>query len=1166
MSTAAGSAAPHPIPDGIHGEAVDLDGRRFYRITGYDRMPPFFMTLVSASDVWLFISSTGGLTAGRVDASRALFPYYTDDKVTESAGRTGGFTVLRVSGSGRSDVAGPLSWQPFAETRPGDRLPTRALYKDALGTTLVFEETHPDLGLRFRVAWQAGARFGVVRTSELISLADEPREVEVVDGLVNVLPAGTGVKVQNELSNLLDAYKRAEVDPETGLGLVYLNSTLTDLAEPSESLQTTVAWQVGLDGVDHLLSTRQLPAFARGVDVTGESEVRGERGAYLVHTRLTLAPGETRRWRIAADVEKDAAAVVGLRALLRDPAQVAAALEEDLASTRTDLEAILAATDAAQHTGDESATTHHLANVLFNTMRGGLPVAGYTVTADDVRAFVAQRSTATAARCADALAALPDRLRADEVVAIAEAEGDVDLWRLAMEYLPLTFSRRHGDPSRPWNTFRIAVTEADGTPRLGYQGNWRDIFQNWEALAWSFPEYVESMITVFLDATTADGYNPYRITREGIDWEVPEPENPWSNIGYWSDHQIIYLLKLIETSRRFHPGRLDALVNRPVFTHADVPYRIASYEKTLADPYDTITFDEARETLIAERVAALGADGRLVHDANGDLVRVTLAEKLLLLLLAKLVNLVPEGGIWMNTQRPEWNDANNALVGRGLSVVTLAYLRRYLPAVRDLLAQDVTLTTEVRDLLAAVHTALAEHSGGVREGFDDAGRRAVMDALGAAGTSYRERVYAGLGTERVTVGAEDVHAFLDLAQEYVDSGLRANRRDDALYHSYNVLDLHDGGTADRRRPAAAVRRLQEMLEGQVAILSSGLLSPQESLALLRSLRSSALYRADQHSYILYPDRELPSFLGRNTVDADRAAACPLIDALVEAADTSLVVRDVEGRFHFAAGICNARDVSAALDALSSDDALGAAVARDRDGLLALFEDVFHHAEFTGRSGSFFAFEGLGSIYWHMVSKLLLAVQETLEAAVAQGADAVVVEALADAYEDVRAGLGYCKSPEVYGAFPTDPYSHTPAGRGAKQPGMTGQVKEEVLTRLGELGLRVAGGRVVIRPLLLRAQEWTTAPSTFAYRDVHGQERSLDLPEGSLAFTFCQVPVVYTRGESLSLAAHLADGTVVESADAALDADLSARIFRRDAHVVRLAVHVPERATGGRWEP
>ena len=93
------------------GELVDHDGRRFYRIAGYDAMPPFFMTLASSADVWLFIASTGGLTAGRVDADRALFPYYTDDKVTESAGRTGGLTLLRVLGrDGSSTTWMPRAW------------------------------------------------------------------------------------------------------------------------------------------------------------------------------------------------------------------------------------------------------------------------------------------------------------------------------------------------------------------------------------------------------------------------------------------------------------------------------------------------------------------------------------------------------------------------------------------------------------------------------------------------------------------------------------------------------------------------------------------------------------------------------------------------------------------------------------------------------------------------------------------------------------------------------------------------------------------------------------------------------------------------------------------------------------------------------------------------
>ena len=1119
----------------IAGSLVDLDGRRFYRISRYDAMPPFFMTLASSTDVWLFISSSGGLTAGRVDADRALFPYYTDDKVTESAGRTGGLTLLRVLGRDGSTT----TWLPFAQTRPGDPAPERSLYKDVLGTTLVFEETRADLGLRMRVTWQTSARFGVVRGCELAALGDAPVELDMVDGMVNLLPAGVAMDTQNRLSTLLDAYKRTELDSETGLGLLTLSSALTDLAEPSESLAANVVWQVGRAGAGHLLSTRQLDVVASGGVATPETDVRGERGAYLLTDRVTIVPGEPNRWRIVGDVDIDAAGVVALREALRDPSRMASELDADIQRTREDLEAIVATTDAEQQTGDELATIHHAANVLFNDMRGGVPADGYRLDADDVRAFVAERSVATAERCADLLASLPDGLSRDDLADVASASGDVDLWRLASEYLPLTFSRRHGDPSRPWNKFSIVLRDSHGHRRLDYQGNWRDIFQNWEALAWSYPEYVESMVTVFLDATTADGYNPYRISRSGVDWEVPEPDDPWSNIGYWGDHQIIYLLKLLETSHRFHPGRLEELLNRAVFTHADVPYRIATYEQTLSDPYDTITFDEAREEMTQRRVEVEGADGRLAHDASGDLVRVSLTEKLLLLALTKLVNLVPDGGIWMNTQRPEWNDANNALVGRGTSVVTAAYLRRYLAFLRTLVTMDAELSEELGQLATDVHDVLRRHELGLTAGFDDERRRALMDELGAAGTRYRERVYAGVGGARRSVSAEEITQLVELAQRYVEGTLANSWRDDGLVHSYNVLDIGDDRTS--------VRHLAPMLEGQVAALSSGLLSPAQSVALLAALRASALYRSDQHSYLLYPDKDLPGFLKRNTFTAELAASCPLMEALVEAGNRSLVVRDVTGNLHFAAHIRNEGTVADELDQLSRDPAWQGLVEQDRDCVQAIFEEVFSHAEFTGRSGTFFAYEGLGSIYWHMVSKLLLAVQETLERALTDGTDDETLAALTACYEDIRTGLGYCKPPEVYGAFPPDPYSHTPAGKGAKQPGMTGQVKEEVLTRLGELGLRVEDGQIVVRSLLQRADEWAPA-GAFTYRDVTGTQATIDRPDGSVAFTFCQVPVVLRRGDRVQVAAHLADGSTVVGTGGALDRDLSASVFRRDGRV------------------
>jgi hypothetical protein len=160
----------------------------------------------------------------------------------------------------------------------------------------------------------------------------------------------------------------------------------------------------------------------------------------------------------------------------------------------------------------------------------------------------------------------------------------------------------------------------------------------------------------------------------------------------------------------------------------------------------------------------------------------------------------------------------------------------------------------------------------------------------------------------------------------------------------------------------------------------------------------------------------------------------------------------------------------------------------------------------------YGYEGIGSIYWHMVAKLLLAVQEVHDRALREDAPAATVAALAAHYRRVRSGLGFTKSAEAYGAFPTDPYSHTPAHAGAQQPGMTGQVKEEIITRFGELGVAVADGRVAFRPRLLSRTEFLVAPAWLEVVDHDGAERRIAIPAGSLAFTYAGTPVIYTLGD------------------------------------------------------
>ena len=157
--------------------------------------------------------------------------------------------------------------------------------------------------------------------------------------------------------------------------------------------------------------------------------------------------------------------------------------------------------------------------------------------------------------------------------------------------------------------------------------------------------------------------------------------------------------------------------------------------------------------------------------------------------------------------------------------------------------------------------------------------------------------------------------------------------------------------------------------------------------------------------------------------------------------------DVDGRYRFHPDLIDADPARpGARAARRPIEEWGDLVAGQRDACLDTYERVFGHRAFLGRSGSMYAYEGIGSIYWHMVSKLLLAVQEAASAAADADADVGVVGRLVEAYDRVRAGLGFNKTGAEFGAIPTDPYSHTPAHAGAQQPGMTGAVKEEILAR------------------------------------------------------------------------------------------------------------------------
>ncbi|MFU8896763.1 MAG: hypothetical protein ACNA8J_10280 [Gammaproteobacteria bacterium] len=1135
----------------MRGQFVDLAGERYYVIRNVDKMPPFFTTLVSSDDHWLFASSTGGLTAGRVSPQTALFPYVTVDKIHESSSHTGSRTLLRIRGSHGFEL-----WEPFNRDQVGRVSVTRNIYKNTLGDKLCFEEINHELRLAFRQTWMTSQEYGFVRRCELENLGARTLHIELLDGVQNILPAGTPLFTQTNVSNLVDAYKWTELDEATGLGIFTLYSAITDRAEPAESLKATTVFSLGFEDSTRLISSTQIDAFRVGSPLHAENHKRGIRGAYLLGAELKLPHGAVKQWHIVANTEQSQQRIVALRSELSDPAQLENAVALSVARGSDRLARIQANADAFQATAEEHVTVHHYANVLFNSLRGGIFFDQYAVLSADFVRTIRKFNRVVHERNRALLDGLPPRIGFEELIARVRETGDQQLLRLASEYLPLTFGRRHGDPSRPWNQFSIRLKNEQGEQLLSYEGNWRDIFQNWEALAFSFPLFIESMIAKFVNASTMDGYNPYRITKEGIDWEVEEPDDPWSYIGYWGDHQVIYLQKLLELSGHFHPARLHGLLRQPVFSYANVPYRIKRLDALLADPKHTVIYDEALAERIEQRVAQHGTDGKLVLGSDGQVYQVNLLEKLLVPLLAKLGNLVVDGGIWLNTQRPEWNDANNALVGHGLSMVTLCYMRRYVVFLDGLLADDngeISLSAELQQWFVETAAALRKLRKILGNGrVSPTARYHALLELGQAASRYRERVYAQEGFSGTASQAiPPIRGMLADALAAIDHSIAKNRRDDGLFHAYNLMDLREG--------AVEIQELYPMLEGQVAVLSSGAIPPTEAATVVEALYASEIYRPDQQSFMLYPDRKLPSFLEKNRVPAGPVESLPLLRKMLAAGDERIIGRDAEGCYRFSAEFRNASDLHRELDTLAAE--YGDELEGARPALASLYESVFNHKAFTGRSGTMFGFEGLGSIYWHMVAKLLLAVQENFFSALDQDADPETCRRLGELYYKVRAGIGFNKSPLEYGAFPTDPYSHTPGHAGARQPGMTGQVKEEIITRFGELGVRVAKGEVRFQPALLRPSEFVTEPRSFRYLHVDGQWQEVQLPAGSLGFTWCQVPVIYRLDDDAepSLLIIRSDGGQQHVPGHALPAPERAELFRRSGTLRRLELVFPRDA-------
>ena len=467
-------------PAEVTGDFVEWEQESCYRISDVQRMPEFFMSLTSASDHWMFLSSEGALSAGRRDSDHVLFPYYSQDKISDLRHCTGPLTIIRVTRDQATQLWEPFAWKPAADFQ-------RNLYKNSLGNRVIFEEINTKLNLIFRYSWSFSHRFGFVRKCRVENFGNTACQIELLDGIQNLMTYGIGENFQQRFSNLGDAYKKNELLEDAGIGLFYLSSIPTDRAEPSEGLRATTVWSSPAPQTI-LLSGAQIEPFRNGVPVSTEYDIRGQRSAYLAIKNFELAPQQQQNWSLIAEIGMDQTDVANLRQTIQST-EVIPLIEDDVSDGDRRLKNLMRGADAFQSGGIPARNQRHLSNVIFNVMRGGVPKSDYLVHRHDFMDHVKQVNHQLADQHRDLLSELPEILSRAQLLEQIGKANDSHLLRIAREYLPLVFSRRHGDPSRPWNKFSIKSHVGDDTNAFDYQGNWRDIFQNWEAMAMSYPEY-----------------------------------------------------------------------------------------------------------------------------------------------------------------------------------------------------------------------------------------------------------------------------------------------------------------------------------------------------------------------------------------------------------------------------------------------------------------------------------------------------------------------------------------------------------------------------------------------------------------------------------------------------------------------------------------------------
>lgn len=473
------------------------------------------------------------------------------------------------------------------------------------------------------------------------------------------------------------------------------------------------------------------------------------------------------------------------------------------------------------------------------------------------------------------------------------------------------YSRKHGDPERDYNAFRML-------PEYMSQGNgnYRDVNQNRRCDVLFEPRVGEYNIRLFINLIQADGYNPLvvervlcRLNAEAVErvlasvadedrgalrallsekltagrlrmalndarlFDGADADELFETLmsdagqeasasfgeGYWSDHWV-YNQDLIESYLSVYPEREEALLyDESTYTWYDSPHAV---------------LPRARRCGVTERgvrqLHYLGdrrADAGRLARPDGEPIMATLIEKLLLLCAVKCATLDFCGmGVEMEGGKPGWYDALNGLPALfGSSVPEALALCRLLCFVRDKAARHmrpVAVLAEAARLMRSVKATLKAMKEVWLCSNDIIG---VWAALNDAKEKYRAEIYGAVSGDKLTLAPDEIISMCDIWLEYAERGVsRAMEAGGGLcptYFTYDVTSYREDAEG-LHITEVRQRRMPDFLEGQVGCMR--LNKPREEKErLYAAVRQSALYDGALHMYKVNAPLDNASFeIGR----------------------------------------------------------------------------------------------------------------------------------------------------------------------------------------------------------------------------------------------------------------------------------------------------------------